>query len=300
MAFIEANNVTKIYNGHIMANKGLSFSIEQGEIIGLLGKNGAGKTTLISLLSNEFPPTSGSIHINGIPIDKVDPNWICTVQQEFGLFDFMTVYDHLRYFSILRSNRKSRITEPIIQEVIDQLKLEKLLNRKTISLSGGEKRRVLIAISLLADAEILILDKPTANLDIQWKNKVIDLLFYLNKIKKKTILYSSHSIEEVEKITDKVLIMNQGSIMHYDKIKTILAGLAYSQKIIIKATNRLEAIQQKIEQAKKAVYILTTQLDGTLYFTRDDSAFIHTLLADENILFSQLPITLEDLFKFTS
>ena len=297
MPQIEVRGLTKLYDNNIIANNDISFSIEKGEVIGLLGKNGAGKTTLLSLLGKEFLPSKGKILIDGNSLQDSDSDKICVVHQELGLFDFLTVDDHLRYFSILRSTRSKQISNQAIQKTIKSLKIESLLKRKAITLSEGEKRRVMLAMAIMTNSEILVLDEPTANLDNEWKNYIIDFLYLINKEQSKTIIYTSHNLEEVAKITSKVLILDSGKLLYFDKIQSILSDLKYTQKIVVKNNADVDIKLIYLCNERKSVFMIKGNIDSSIYFNTQDITFISNFLTDNRILFNYQSIGLDDFFR---
>lgn len=297
MALIEVRNLTKKYDRDIIANNQLSFSIEKGELVGLLGKNGAGKTTLLSLLGHDMIPDSGDILIDNIPLSKADPSKICVVQQELCLFDFLTVYEHLKYFSVLRSSNRKLINSKDVLETIKNLKLQKLLNKKTILLSGGEKRRVMLALALMTNAEIFFFDEPTENLDIEWRNYIIDFVYYLNKKYERTIVFSSHNLEEVEKITSKVIVLHRGSVLFFDTIQNILKKLPYGQKILIIDRDVFNQKYQNLLLLNFDIFIYKSNLEDIIYCNKKDFLSINLFLDGNSINFYYQSVSLEDFFR---
>jgi ABC-2 type transport system ATP-binding protein len=219
---IKIKGLTKKFNGFAAVNN-ISFSINSGEIFAFLGPNGAGKTTTIKMLTTLLKPTKGYIRINGFDVlkepDKVR-NSFGIVFQDQSIDEELTAYENMYFHSILykipKDERKERIDR--------MLKLVELLNKKNVfvkNFSGGMKRRLEIARSLLHEPKILFLDEPTLGLDPQTRHHIWEYIKKLNKEHKTTIFLTTHYIEEAEKIADRVGIIDKGKIIVIGNIEEI-------------------------------------------------------------------------------
>lgn len=210
---IQVRNLSKSF-GDIQAVKDISFSINKGEVFGFLGPNGAGKSTTINMMSTILPYNNGTIHIDGYDIDK-DSNkckqLIGVVPQEISLYDEFSAYDNLIFWGSLY-----RIpSKVLIQNITNILELIGLSDRKNDLIktySGGMKRRINIASALLHKPKILFMDEPTAGVDPQSRNRIFEIVKTLNQ-EGMTIVYTTHYMEEAERLCDKIAIIDNGKII---------------------------------------------------------------------------------------
>ena len=277
---IDVKNVTKKY-GNSIANSKLNFSIKKGELVGLLGENGSGKTTLISLLSKELKADEGAILLNNGEIDRY-LEYIGICHQEFGLFDFLTVEEHLRFFNILRSKGKTQIFR--YDKVVEELGLSNIFNKKVIHLSGGERRRVAIALTLISDPEILLLDEPTANLDVNWRDSILNFIIYLNKEFGKTIIFSSHYLDEVQEVVDRVLILKKGKLVMDTTLENFNKDFEY-KKYLINNSKLPESVFEFLRDFKVNYY--SSQKDTTIYLPVDRAIPFENYLRDVKVDFNK-------------
>ncbi len=210
---VYAENLTKKFNDFVAVDK-ISFFVNKGESIGILGPNGAGKTTTVKMISCFIPPTSGTLDVFKMSVYKY-PRWIKSrlgiCQQEDNLDPDLNVYQNLfvysRYFDIKKDAAEKKINQ--------LLKFVGLYNKRTDyirEISGGMKRRLMIARSLVNDPEFLILDEPTTGLDPQARNQVWDSLMELKKNGTGFIL-TTHYMDEAEKLCERLIIMDQAKII---------------------------------------------------------------------------------------
>ena len=204
-------NVTKTYADKTAVNN-VSLTITPG-VFGLLGANGAGKTTLMRIIADIIKPSSGEVLYNGIPIETLDSeyrNIFGHLPQEFGFYPEFRVTDYLEYIAALKGLTK-KDTKQRIEELLVQMSLEEVRNKKIKKLSGGTRRRVGIAQALLNNPEILILDEPTAGLDPGERIKFRSLLSEFSK--KRIVLISTHIVSDIEYIASRNAIMKEGEII---------------------------------------------------------------------------------------
>lgn len=224
---LEVEQIRKTYAGGVEALKGISLSIEEGDFFALLGPNGAGKTTLINILSGLVNKTSGKLSVHGISIDDDAAQAklrVGVVPQEFnfGIFEKVLdiVLDQAGYYGIscrqAYSNAKRYLT---------QLGLWEKRDVQARELSGGMKRRLMIARGLVHDPKFLILDEPTAGVDIELRRGMWDFLRELNRDKGVTILLTTHYLDEAEELCRNTAIINQGEIVASGLIKDLLATM---------------------------------------------------------------------------
>lgn len=190
---LEVCNIKKNY-GKKEVLKNISLRIEDGECIGIIGPNGSGKSTLLSIIVGVLKPTSGKVLLEGD---------IGYVPQDNALMEELTVKDNLEFWGAVHSKS---INEVLKNTYIQALGIDEMLEQKVKRLSGGMKKRVNIAIALINNPQYIICDEACSALDILYKNEVVDYLLELKK-KGKTILYTSHSGDEIERLCDKVCIL---------------------------------------------------------------------------------------------
>ncbi|MDD5455680.1 MAG: ABC transporter ATP-binding protein [Candidatus Margulisbacteria bacterium] len=221
---IEIKNIFKTYHhrrtGDVPALEDVSLNIEQGSFFGLIGPNGAGKSTLIKIITGLSIPNSGTVLVGGFDVIKQykkTRQLIGVSLQEHAFDPYLLVEEELYitggYFGKPKAYLKKKVPQ-----LLQQLALEEKKRTFTDKLSGGMKRRLAIAKALIHDPEILILDEPTAGLDVQLRHELWEILQELNN-QGKTILLTTHYLEEVEHLCNEIAIINKGKIIYTDKNK---------------------------------------------------------------------------------
>lgn len=223
-SMIEMEKIRKAY-GPIQALNGVSFKVDEGEIVGLLGPNGAGKTTIFKILTCFTPPSSGMFQVKGL--DGLEhpqevQSLIGYMAENNPLYLEMTVRGFLTFIGGTKSLSGSALKSSIVQ-VIEQCGLEKVIHRIIKNLSKGYRQRVGLAKAIIGDPPILILDEPTIGLD---PGQVVDMRETIkNMAGKRTIILSSHILSEVSQICERVIIINQGQILAKAPPKTLIQQL---------------------------------------------------------------------------
>ncbi|MBP6889643.1 MAG: ABC transporter ATP-binding protein [Candidatus Moranbacteria bacterium] len=227
-------DVRKTYAGGVEALKGVSLSIEEGDFFALLGPNGAGKTTLINILSGLVNKTSGELLVHGVSIDQDAAQakmQVGVVPQEFnfGIFEKVLdiVLDQAGYYGISR-----RQVYPNAKKYLTQLGLWEKKDVQARELSGGMKRRLMIARGLVHDPKFLILDEPTAGVDIELRRGMWDFLRELNRNKGVTILLTTHYLDEAEELCRNMAIINRGEIVAAGRITDLLSSMENESMIL--------------------------------------------------------------------
>ncbi len=220
---LEILNLSKNY-GAFKAVDDVSFALEEGEIFGLLGPNGAGKTTLISCVVTLENMTSGKVKVFGDSIldkPKETKSKIGYVPQEVVNHGYFTVEEILKFYSgffgILRNQEK-------IDYLLNRLSLDVHRNKKVKQLSGGMKRRLMIAKALVHDPKILLLDEPTAGVDIELRNSLWDFVVELKK-SGTTVLLTTHYLEEAEELCDRIGVIHNGSLRKVGRTSDLIQDL---------------------------------------------------------------------------
>lgn len=229
---IRIDGVTKRYQDLLAVDK-VSLNIETGKIYGLLGPNGAGKSTLVNMMCGIVGIDKGEITIGTSSIGN-DPigakRHLGVVPQEIALFDGMSVRQNLSYFGELYGLKGSLLKERI-KEALALAQLEDKEKVKVKKLSGGMKRRLNIVCSMLHHPQVLVLDEPTVGIDPHSRNHILETVRQLNKVQGMTIIYITHYMEEVEKLCDRVAIMDHGQILIEGTIPSIIDGLTQEQVV---------------------------------------------------------------------
>lgn len=209
MEAIKISNIVKEYKD-VTALKDVSFSVNEGELFGLLGVNGAGKTTLIKILSGLTKKTNGEAKILGLDLDN-DLNEIKKIidvsPQETSVAPNLTVIENLKFFA----NIYDKYDEAYLKKVIDVFDLNEVVNKPVKKLSGGYQRRVSIACALISKPKVLFLDEPTLGLDVISRREPWRIILKLKG--KITIILTTHYLEEIEALCDRILIMSKGNVL---------------------------------------------------------------------------------------
>ncbi len=221
-------NLSKTYKNGFSALKGVNLSVPQGGFFALLGPNGAGKSTMIGIISSLFKPTTGSVHIFGTDL-LAEPakakQFLGVVPQEFNFNQFEKVEDILitqaGYFGISASESRPRA-----QKLLKALGLWDKRDNKARELSGGMKRRLMIARALIHKPRLLILDEPTAGVDIELRRSMWEFMQQINIEENTTIILTTHYLEEAEQLCRKIAILDHGEIRVNTDMKDLLAQLS--------------------------------------------------------------------------
>ena len=296
---ITISNLTKIY-GTQKAINNISFQAGNNEIVGFLGPNGAGKSTTMKIVTGYLKADSGEVMVNGIDVNE-NPleakKCIGYLPEGNPLYYDMYVREYLSFVAGLHNIKKD--TRKRIEEVIDLTGLRIESNKKTGQLSKGYKQRVGLAAALIHNPDVLILDEPTSGLD---PNQIIEIRQLIKDLgRDKTVLFSSHILQEVESISDRVLIINKGTIAADDTLANLrLANKTYhivlvqfSQKADTELLLSIEGVQ-KIEEEEPFTYKLQTLDPGLV----KKQILILSIEKNLNILSLQTEtMSLEEVFR---
>lgn len=299
---IELIDITKKFKQKA-AVKNLNMFIAKGEIVGLLGPNGAGKSTAISVLSSLIEPTSGDVKFQNKSIVKHPAplrNIIGIVPQEIALYEDLSAEENMRFFGRIY-RLKGEALEKKITEVLEKIGLRERRKDIVKTFSGGMKRRLNIGVSMLHDPEILIMDEPTVGIDPQSRNYILQTVKRLNEEQQMTVLYTSHYMEEVEYLCDRVYIMDKGDLIASgtkDEIKQILAS---ENTISLKADYWTNEFLEKIKEIPEIHQMDVDEKEIVLVVSKEVNFFsILAHLAEEtNVELRGVhvkQVTLEDVF----
>jgi len=268
MKAIKIRGLKKSY-GNFLALKEVNLEVEEGEILALLGPNGAGKTTLIRILAEGLGYDSGEVRIFGEPLSKRTARFIGYVPQESIAYDLLTVEENLGFYADLYDAPSERVGE-----LIERFSLPP--KKKAKELSGGFKRRLNLAIALLYEPEILILDEPSVGLDVSSRRELWDIILELRE-EGKTVLLATHYMEEAEALADRVAIMNEGRIIAVgtpEELKSlageesvihvegVLKGIGLLRKEFHRVVERENALRVSVKNAKTALPRIVELLVG--------------------------------------
>ena len=261
---IEVKNVTKKY-GKVVAVDKISFTINDGEIIGLLGPNGAGKSTTMNMITGYIEPTEGEISIEGYDISKKSKKakaQIGYMPEGVPLYSDLTVKEFVTYMAELKKvDRKTRKEK--VEKIIEQTGLKEVEKKLTRNLSRGYKQRVSMAGALVGEPKILILDEPTVGLDPKQITEIRALIKELGKTH--TIILSSHILSEVSQICNKVIIINKGKIVAIDTPENLEKKVSTNNATYVTVEdteNKIETIKDKLTNVKE-IKLITENEDKT-------------------------------------
>ncbi len=220
---VEINNLSKVFDNKYTAVDNLILKINEGEIFGLLGENGAGKTTTLRMIATMLKPTSGVITVNGYDTvknpEKVRENIGILFGGETGLYDRLTARENIEYFGELYDMSKDELNSSI-SKACKILEIEEYIDKRVGKFSKGMKQKVAFARSIIHDPKVLLLDEPTSGLDVTAAKQVHE--FILNsKANGRTVIFSSHTMEEVEKLCDRVGIIHKGKLIEVSGLKEL-------------------------------------------------------------------------------
>ncbi len=259
---LEAENLVKKY-GENVAVKGISFTMQEGEVFGLLGPNGAGKSTTISMLTCLFPPTEGRIRIYGHDVVKEAnqvKRLIGIVPQDLALYPTLNARTNLTFygqmFGLGGADLKQRV-----ETVLQYVAMTDRAHDPVKTYSGGMKRRINLAVGLVHSPRILFLDEPTVGVDPQSRNHIFESVERLNREQGMSILYTSHYMEEVERLCHRVAIVDRGQIIAMDTPKNLVAmlGGGIIQIGLLKEDETLRQAVEKLGEVKAASLVTTAE-----------------------------------------
>ena len=274
---ISINNLSKTYDNGFNALKTVNLEIKKGEIFAMLGPNGAGKTTLISIICGIVKPTGGKVTVDGFDIIddyRETRSKIGLVPQELTLEQFETVFNNVSYSRGLYGKKPN---PEHIEKILKQLSLWDKKDQRLRQLSGGMKRRVLIAKALSHEPTILFLDEPTAGVDVELRQDMWKVVEELRKTGV-TIILTTHYIEEAEAIADRVGVINQGEIIVVDETKELLKKMGH-KKLTVELQEKVNEIPKALDEYQLSLTNDNMALDYT-YNVQAKQTGITTLLQD--------------------
>jgi ABC-2 type transport system ATP-binding protein len=241
---LEAKELSKSY-GSLAAVRGVSFGVAAGEIVGLLGPNGAGKSTTVSMLCGLVAPDAGAVDVGGERVEgdaSAVKRRIGLVPQDIALFEDLPARDNLRLFAALYGVRPAE-TQARCDAALERVGLADRARARPATFSGGMKRRLNIACALVHDPDVLLLDEPTVGVDPQSRNAIFDRLEAL-RAEGKAILYTTHYMEEAERLCDRIVVIDHGTV--------VASGTQDELRALLPAAKRRVEIEGAIDDATLA------------------------------------------------
>ena len=274
---ININNLSKVYANGFEALKKINLKIKKGEIFAMLGPNGAGKTTLISTICGIVTPSSGTVTVDNFDIIKdyrETRSRIGLVPQELTLEQFETVFNNVSYSRGLYGKKPN---PEYIEKILKDLSLWDKKDQRLRQLSGGMKRRVLIAKALSHEPSILFLDEPTAGVDVELRQDMWKIVEELRKTGV-TIILTTHYIEEAEAIADRVGVINNGEIIIVEETKELLKKMGH-KKLTVELQDEISKVPDSLEKYKLVLGKNKMSIDYT-YNVQAEQTGITNLLQD--------------------
>ncbi len=289
MGKLECRSLSKVYDDQRIALDNVSFQVETKGIFGLIGRNGAGKTTLIRILATELEPTSGTASINGADILK-QTGWlrerIAIVPQEARAVRWMTPKQTVFSYLLWRGYPYSEANR-LACESLSKLGLEQYADVLNSRLSGGTKRKVLIATVTASEADIIFLDEPTTGLDPISRRELWDILRELGKTR--FIFLTTHYLEEAEQLADRIGILKEGKLVSMGTLSELRSSIGYQYSIKLPPKTVVPAVSD--------AQVTTSASGYTQIMTNEAEAFrLARLLSEQGTKFSITPVTLDDIF----
>ncbi len=295
---IQVQGLTKKFGHQFTAVNDLSFSVNKGDVYGFLGQNGAGKSTTIRMLLSLITPTSGSIEIFGMPLQAnraaIMQN-VGAVIEKPAMYEYLTAYQNLKIFSALSGVSKTRVQ--LLNE-LDVVGLAARAHDLVRTFSQGMKQRLAIAMAMVNDPQLILLDEPTNGLDPQGIADIRNLILQLSRVQGKTVLVSSHLLSEIEQVATRLIIIDKGCKLVegdskdlFDKSKTVVA---------IQTLNNIEATKQLMQTSWASHVLIDRSSDKEICMQLDEKLLptLHKNLVEMGIgVLSVKPMhSLEDYF----
>ena len=303
---IQVENITKRY-GNFTAVDGISFDIDEGEIVGFLGPNGAGKSTTMNMITGFIEPSDGRIIVDGYDISKKPQKakrQIGYMPEGVPLYSDLTVKEFVAYMADLKGCDKKTKKEEI-KKVLEETGLTEVQNKLTKNLSRGYKQRVSMAGALVGNPKVIILDEPTVGLDPKQVTEIRTLIKNLGK--KHTVILSSHILSEVSQICNRVIIINKGKIVAIDTPENLENKVAQNNVVYVTVEdpeNKMDSIKEKLNNIKDIQFVVENEDKTKKYIIKGERDIdlrkeIFETLSKEGItifVMKKADATLEDAF----
>ena len=234
---IEAIDLTKKYDD-LMAVDSLNIGIKKGEVFGFLGPNGAGKTTSINMMVGLLRPTSGKVYINGIDVQKIEKGSIGICPQELMLWENLTCKESLNLMADMYEIPKTT-RDPRVQKLLNDLFLQEKANTVVSKLSGGMKRRLNLALAVVHEPEVVVLDEPSEGLDPQSRRVLWNYIRSMRDDEGKTVILTTHIMDEADQLSDRIAIIDHGKLIRLDTPEKLKKEIGEGDVVDIKLSDPL-------------------------------------------------------------
>jgi ABC-2 type transport system ATP-binding protein len=259
---IEAKDLTKRY-GDLMAVDGLNIGIKKGEVFGFLGPNGAGKTTSIKMMVGLLKPTSGNVFINGIDVHKIEKGTIGICPQELMLWENLTCKESLNLMADMYEVPK-KIRDPRVKKLLKDLFLEEKADTIVSKLSGGMKRRLNLALSVIHEPEVVVLDEPSEGLDPQSRRVLWNYIRALRDEEGKTVILTTHIMDEADQLSDRIAIIDHGKLIKLDTPENLKKEIGEGDVVDMKISDASRNQDLINELAAKEDVISVVEIKGRI------------------------------------
>lgn len=249
---LETDKLTKKFKDTIAVDE-VSLMLRQGESVGLLGPNGAGKSTAIAMISTLMKPSSGDVRLKGKSVLKKPAEMrrvLGVVPQKIALYEELSAYENLKFFGRLYGLSGNKL-EQRIDYVLELVGLADRKKELVKNYSGGMQRRVNLAAAMMHEPEVLIMDEPTVGIDPQSRNHLLETIRKLNQDEGMTVLYTSHYMEEVEKLCDRVYIMDHGKVIAEGTKEELKAILSDQETVLIEFDQHYPELFTKLSEIEE-------------------------------------------------
>jgi ABC-2 type transport system ATP-binding protein len=291
---VKSANLVKIYHGkeNVEALKSINISVKKGELFTLLGPNGAGKTTFLRIISTQLFPTSGEVHVLGYDV-VTQPNdvrkHIAVVPQDVATYANFTPWEYAYYFTMLRGVSKPE-AKATAEKALKAVELWDLRNRICATLSGGEKKRAIIAAALASNVEVFMLDEPTSGLDAVARRKVWAVLREMVE-QGKTILLTTHIMEEAEMVSDRLAIIHKGNVVAEGKPEEVKRLAKDRFRVVVEGNLKSLGLTENNNHVTKF------GSKNIIYVKDEDEALeLVRKFLKKGVKAETAPVTLEDVF----
>jgi len=252
---VEAIDLTKRYDD-LMAVDSLNIGIKKGEVFGFLGPNGAGKTTSIKMMVGLLRPTSGKVYINGIDVQKIEKGSIGICPQELMLWENLTCKESLNLMADMYEIRKN-IRDPRVQKLLNDLFLQEKADTVVSKLSGGMKRRLNLALAVVHEPEVVVLDEPSEGLDPQSRRVLWNYIRSMRDDEGKTVILTTHIMDEADQLSDRIAIIDHGKLIRLDTPEKLKKEIGEGDVVDIKLSDPLrnEDLIHDLEDQKDVISV---------------------------------------------
>jgi ABC-2 type transport system ATP-binding protein len=259
---IEAKDLTKKYED-LVAVDGLNIAIRRGEVFGFLGPNGAGKTTSIRMMVGLLRPTNGTVFINGTDVRKIEKGTIGICPQELMLWEHLTCKESLNLMADMYEVPKN-IRDPRVQKLLNDLFLEEKSDTVVSKLSGGMKRRLNLALAVIHEPEVVVLDEPSEGLDPQSRRVLWNYIRSMRDVEGKTVILTTHIMDEADQLSDRIAIIDHGKLIRLDTPENLKKEIGEGDVVDMKISDPLKNQDLIKEFEKQEDVISAHEVNGRI------------------------------------